>query len=60
MGARTSSPRKPRYQLHMRRVSELVDRGHNLESVAAVDQEAGIAGEGGGVAGYADHDRNLA
>src|SRR5581483_3181006 len=52
--------RKPRHQLHMRRVAELVDGRYGLEPVATIDQQAGVASEGGGVAGDSDDNRNLA
>jgi peptidoglycan lytic transglycosylase len=35
---RLASPAKPRHQLHMRRVSELIDRGNYVALVASVDQ----------------------
>ena len=49
---------EPRHDLHMRRIAELVDRRDARQPVAAVDQDAGVAREGRGIARHRDHDRH--
>ena len=44
----------------MRRVPELIDRGHALKGVTAIDQDPGVARKACGIAGYRNHYRNLA
>jgi hypothetical protein len=41
---------KPRHQFDMRGVAELIDRRHAFDPVAAIDQDPGVAREGGDVA----------
>src|SRR5271154_3460418 len=54
------SPPEPRHQLDMRRVTELVDRRHRLDPVAAIDENPCIARERRDVAGDRDHHGDLA
>src|SRR5687767_4106462 len=44
----------------MCRVAELVHRRDLRETIAAVDQDASVAGEGGRIAGHRDHDQHFA
>ena len=39
----------------MRRIKELIDRRHARETITAVDEDAGVAREGRGIAGDRDH-----
>jgi uncharacterized protein (DUF2235 family) len=43
-------PRKPRHDLHVGGITELIDRRHLAEAIAAVDQDFGVARECRGVA----------
>ncbi len=52
--------RKPRHQLDMRGMTELIDRRHALQPVAAVDQDTRVAGEGCGIARDRNHHADLA
>src|ERR1700719_2227657 len=49
--------RKPRDDLDMRRVTELIDRRHRREPIAAIEQKAHVAGERRWIARYSDNDR---
>src|SRR5260370_33740280 len=51
---------KPRHQLDMRGVAELIDRRDALYFIAAIDQNSRVACKGGDVARYRDHHWNLA
>src|ERR1700730_17643078 len=54
------SPCKLRHDLHVGGITELIDRRYLAEAVAAVDQDFGIACEGGGVARHRHDDRDAA
>jgi hypothetical protein len=43
----------------MRAVFELIDRHDALETVSGRDEDGGVAGEGAGIAGHADHRADL-
>src|SRR4051812_37046426 len=58
--APSRAARKTSYQLNMRRPEELVYRGHRTKPVAAIDQNGGVAGKTGGIAGHIGDCRNLA
>ena len=53
-------PRKPRDQLDVRGMAELIDRGDAFDMKSALDQDPRVAGEGRGVAGHRDHGCDLA
>ncbi len=54
-GAGCSLPAKHAHQLHVGRPQELVHGEHPIQPEAGVDEHAGVAREGGRVAGDADH-----
>src|SRR5262249_32831635 len=54
------SPRQPRHDLHMGRITELVDRRHLAEAIAAIDQYFDVAREGDGIARHRHDDGNAA
>src|SRR5262245_2002272 len=51
-------PPQQRDQLDMRRITELVDRRHLHEPVAAIDENTRVAREGRGIARHGNDDRN--
>src|SRR6478609_5080344 len=57
--ASRSRARKARNQLNMRRPEELVYRGNGSCPIAARDQQGGIAGKTGGVAGHVSDHRHF-
>src|ERR1700756_2367505 len=54
------SARKPRHQLDMRSMAELINRCHALDPVTAIDQDPRVANKGRCIAGHCDHDGHLA
>ena len=44
----------------MRRVAELIDRGHGFQPIAAVDQDPRVTGKGRRIAGDRNHHADLA
>ena len=48
-------PAEAGHQLHVGGMPELIDRRDLTQSEAAAEENPGIAGEGGGVAGHGDH-----
>ena len=48
-----------RHHLDMGAIGELIDGLHRQQSIAAIHQGPGVAGEGRGVARHADHARHI-
>jgi len=49
---------KASHQFHVCGIQELIDRGHSLETISAIDEDTRIAREGCRIARDRDHSRN--